>query len=251
MNPQSHLQILRTQLLAMSRVSQRALDYSVKGYQLHVSFACHAITAGDEIVERDRRIKNLSRGAVNEGIANALDFRFAFAALSIATALRTIYSAATEIAISTMCFLEGNQVAKSGVLEKKAQSANAAMRLCTVALFERDACYARTVLRNHERSVQLFEVGNCEPHSDRGVDPQRDFERTITRGLEEVAKQTRDIADMLLFWLEGSATSSVVATNNMRHLSRIAASARPEEDAALYVQSNRNLSQKASQSFSC
>ena len=251
MNPQSHLQILRTQLLAMSRVSQRALDYSVKGYQLHVDFACHAITAGDEIVERDRRIKNLSRGAVNEGIANALDFRFAFAALSIATALRTIYSAATEIALSTMCFLEDNQFERSAVLEKKAQSVNAAMRLCTVALFERDACYARTVLRNHERSVQLFEVGNCEPHSDRGIDPQRNFERTITRGLEEVAKQTRDIADMLLFWLEGSATSSAVAMSNMRHLSRIAASTHPEEDAALYVQSIRDLNQKASQSFSC
>lgn len=251
MNPQSHIQILRTQLLAMSRVAQRALDYSVKGYQLHVDFACHAVTAGDEIVERDRRIKNLSRGAVNEGIANAFDFRFAFAALSIATALRATYSAAAEIALSTMCFREGNQIAKSAVLERKAQSVNAAMRLCTVALFERDACYARTVLRNHERFVQLFEVENWEPNSDREVDPQRNFERTVARGLGEVAKQTRDIADALVFWLEGNATSSAVATSNMRHLSRIVSSTHPEEDATLYAQSSRDLNQKASQSFSC
>ena len=251
MNPQSHIQVLRTQLLAMSRVSQRALDYSVKGYQLHVDFACHAITARDEIVERDRRIKNLSRSAVNEGIANALDFRFAFAALSIATALRTAYSAATEIALSTMCFLEGNQIERSAVLARKAQDVNAAMRLCTVALFERDACHARTVLRNHERSAQLFEVGNCELHSDCGVDPLHNFERTVARGLGEVAKQTRDIADALLFWIEGNATSSAVAMSNMRNLSRIVASAHPGEDTTLYVQSRRDLNQKASQRFSC
>jgi hypothetical protein len=241
----------------MSRVSQRALDYSVKGYQLpNVDFARHAGTAGDEIEKRDRKIKELSRSAVNEGIANASDFRFAFAALSIATALRSTYLAATEIAGSTMCLLEGNQIGghqikRSATLEKKGHSVNAAMRLCIVALFERDACHARTVLSNQERPVGLFELNNCDSHSDYRADPQRNFERTVARGLEEVAKQTHDIADALLFWLQGNATSSAVAMDSIRHLSREVAASHPVEDATLYVQPRRDLNQKASQSCSC
>jgi hypothetical protein len=257
MNPQPHIQILRAHLLAMSRVSQRALDYSVKGYQLpDVDFARHAGTAGDEIEKRDRRIKELSRSAVNEGIANASDFRFAFAALSIATALRSTYLAATEIAGNTMRLFEdnqsgGNRIKRSATLERKGHSVNAAMRLCIVALFERDACHARTVLSNQERSVGLFELDNCDSHSDRRADPQRDFERTIARGLEEVAKQTHDIADALLFWLQGNPTTSAVAMDNIPHLSRELVSTHPVEDSTLYVQSRRDLNQKASQSFSC
>jgi hypothetical protein len=252
MNSQPHIHALRVQLLAMSSLAQRALDYSVKGYELHnLDFARHVGTANNELEEHHRRIKNLSREAVNGGIANASDFRFAFAALNVAAALHVTYSTAVEIAQSTMHLLEGGGIEKCAALEKIGQTVNASMRLCIIALFERDACHARTVLRNQEEAVRLLGFGaGTDSHSDRGFGLQEDFECTVTRGLAEVAKQAHEIADALLFWLEGNNTSWPVSLIDVRHRSREVPRAQ-QEDATLYIQSRRDLGPKASQSFSC
>jgi phosphate uptake regulator len=89
MNSQVYIHALRVQLLAMSRLSQRALDYSVKGYELrNLDFARQVGTANEDLEQHYRRIRELCREAVNGGIANVSDFRFAFAALSVAASLR-------------------------------------------------------------------------------------------------------------------------------------------------------------------
>ena len=107
MNSQVYIHALRVQLLAMSRLSQRALDYSVKGYELrNLDFARQVGTANEDLEQHYRRIRELCREAVNGGIANVSDFRFAFAALSVAASLRVTYSAAAEIAQGTVRFLE-------------------------------------------------------------------------------------------------------------------------------------------------
>jgi hypothetical protein len=253
MNSQPHIHALRLQLLAMSRLAQRALDYSVKGYELrNLDFARQVGTANNELEELHRRIKNLSREAVNGGIANASDFRFAFAALNVAAALHVTYSTAVEIAQSTMHLLEGGGIEKCAALEKIGQTVNASMRLCIIALFERDACHARTVLRNQqEEAVRLLEFGaGTDSHSDGRVGLQEDFECTVTRGLAEVAKQAHEIVDALLFWLEGNNTSWSVSLIDVRHRSREVPRAQ-REDASSYIQSRRYIGPKASQSFSC
>jgi hypothetical protein len=253
MNSQRHIHRLRVQLLAMSSLSQRALDYSVKGYEFrNLDFARQVATANNELEEHYRRIKDLSREAVNGGIANASDFRFAFAALSIAAALHVTYSAAVEIAQSTMHLLEGSGIEKSDLLEKMGQALNASMRLCIIALLDRDACHARTVLRNEKEAVHLLKFGaGTESHSDRWVGPQKDFECAVTRGLAEVGKQAHEMADALLFWLEGNNTAWAVSLSDVSHLSREVPRAQQEEDATLYVQSKPDLGPKTSQSFSC
>jgi len=81
MNSQQHIHLLRVQLLAMSRLSQRAFDYAVKGYGLrNLEFARHVAAANSELEERHRRIKDLSRELMNDGISKPSDSRFAFAA---------------------------------------------------------------------------------------------------------------------------------------------------------------------------
>ena len=50
MNSQQHIRNLRVQLLAMSRVSQRALDYAVKGYELrNLDFARQVPAVNSEL----------------------------------------------------------------------------------------------------------------------------------------------------------------------------------------------------------
>src|SRR5215469_4161270 len=168
MNSQRHVQTLRVQLLAMSRLSQRALDYAVKGYELrNVDFAGQVGIANNGLEEHYRRIKELCHEAVNDGIANASDFRLAFAALSIAAALHVTYSVAEEIAQSTILLLEGSGIEKSMQLKNLGRSVNASMRLCVLALFERNASHALTVLRKEKEAVQLFELRASDSRSQR------------------------------------------------------------------------------------
>src|SRR5882757_10611596 len=139
MNSQQHIHILRVQLLAMSRLSQRALDYAVKGYALrNLDFARHVSAANSELDEHHRRIKDLSRELMNGGISKPSDSRFAFAAASINTALHVTYTAAAEIAQDSLRLLESSGIHGCAALEKMGQLVNGSMRLCIVALFDQD-----------------------------------------------------------------------------------------------------------------
>lgn len=244
MNTQ-HIQILRAQLLAMARLSQRALDDAVKGYELrNLDFARHVDKADNEFQEHHRRIKDLRRDL---GTAYASDFRFMVAASSIATALHVTHCAAKEIAQSTIHLLESSGIEHCTPLEKLAQGVNASMRLSVIALFNKNAHHARTALRIQERSVQLYELGVSDSSS---VGQQKDFEHAVIHGLGAVAEQVQEIAHALLFWLEGKRLSAPGFVHD-GYSSRQVPSAHSEGDTTLYIQSGRNFGQKASQSFSC
>lgn len=252
MNSQVYIHALRVQLLAMSRLSQRALDYSVKGYELrNLDFARQVGTANEELEQHYRRIRELCREAVNGGIPNISDFRFAFAALSVAASLRVTYSTAAEIAQGTIRLLETSGIEKRLPLEKLGQTVNASMRLCIIALFERNAGHALAVLRNEKEAIQLFELRASDSRSHRIAGPQQSFERMVMEGLAEVAKQVHEMASSLLFWLEGNRMSPVISITDVRYLAREVARAPQEKDTALYIQSKQGLGAKPSQTFSC
>jgi hypothetical protein len=241
-----HIQILRVQLLAMARLSQRAFDDAVKGYELrNLDFARHVDKADKEFQEHHRRIKEL-RGDLDT--ANASDFRFMAATLSIATALHLTHSAAKEIAQSTIRLLESSGIEKCSPLEKLAQGMNASMRLCVIALFNKNKRYARTALRIQEQSVQLYELGVSDSSS---VGQQKDFEHAVIRGLGAVAEQIYDIAHALLYWLEGKHISAPKLVHGYGYSSHQVLSAHSGGDTTLYIQSRRDLGAKASQNFSC
>jgi phosphate uptake regulator len=249
MTTQQHIPILRVQLLAMARLSQRALDDSVKGYQLrHLDFARHVAESDNEFEELHRRLKDLRREIMNCGNTNASDSRFTSAASSIATALHGTHSAAKEIAQSTIHLLESSGIENCAPLEKLAEGVNRSMRLCVIALFNEDARLARTALRSQEHSVQLYELGVSDFSS---VGPQNDFERTVIRKLGAIAEQIQEIADALLFWLEGKQMSASEFVCDFGSSSRRVPSSHAGSDTTLYMQSRQSLRPKASQSLLC
>lgn len=253
MNSQQHIHILRGQLLAMSRLSQRALDYAVKGYALrNLEFARHVATANSELEEHHRRIKDLSRELMNAGVGKPSDSRFAFAAAGINTALHVTYTAAVQIAHDSLRLLESSGIHGCAALERMGQTVNGSMRLCIVALFEQDAAHAKTVLRRQEavRLRELTSIG-LHPHIDRWAGAQGDFERSVIRSLSEVAKQAHEIADAILFWLEGKSCAAVSTSG--KHLSLDLPPAIQQNDAATlsYVQSKSAPGSKVTQRLSC
>ena len=252
MNSQQHIHILRVQLLAMSRQSQRALDDSIKGYQArNLDFSRHVCTAHREIEDHHRRIKELSRELMNGGIAKAPDMRVAFAAFNIAAALDATYTAAVEIARDTIRLLESESPQRCEALEDMAQLMNGSIRLCIVALFEKDARRAEAVLR-HIKSLQLPDLHSVElrAHLERRTGPHDDFERAVTQRLGEVAKQAHEIADAIAFWLEGNSCDTVSAED--QHVADALTPARQQDDvgALCFMQpietSGRKITQRIS-----
>jgi hypothetical protein len=251
MNSQQQIQLLRAQLLAMARLSQRALDYSIKGYSLRqLDFSRHVPAASHEIEEHHRRMKELSCELLNGGIAKSADARFAFAAQSIGNALHAIHSAAMQIAQDTVRLLESTGLQSCLALETTAQDVNASMRLCVVALFEKDAAHAQTVLKhkNQSRFRELNSVA-LHPHIDRWAGAQGDFERSVIRSLGEAAKQMHEMADAVLFWLERNPCAASIDARHIVH--GLPVSQQTNAAALSYMASERMPDPKASHSFSC
>jgi phosphate uptake regulator len=249
MNAQQHIRILRVQLLAMSRLSQRALDYSVKGYETrNLDFSRHVPTADREIEEHYRRVKDLSRELMSGGIAISADSRFAFAAFHIGTALHVTYTAAASIAQNTVRLLEGSGIQRCAALERMGHLVNESMRLSIVALFNSHAGYAQTLLGNQEAIRELVSA-DLHPHVDRVAGTQDAFEGAVIGSLGEVAKQVHEIADAILFWLQGRVEASAIG----RHSSLASRTARRQEDAATlsYMQSKRRQAPKIAQCLPC
>jgi hypothetical protein len=178
---------------------------------------------------------------MNDGIAKPADSRFAFAAFTIAAALHVTYAAAVQIAQDTVRLTESG-IHQAASLERMGQIVNGSMRLCIVALFQQDAEHAETALR-HQESLRLL-----EPPS---IAPQEELEQAVARSLVEVAKQTHEIADAIIFWLEGK--SCVAASGSDKHISvELPPTRRRQHAAALsYLQPKRTPGPKITQSLSC
>jgi hypothetical protein len=202
MDLQQQRTALRVQLLHISRLSQRALDYSVKGYKFgNTEFSSHTGSVERELKERYSEIKHLCRQLIAAGAADPSDFRFSLAALRLNSAYYRTYKAAARIAKVTTLHLERNTIAKSAALDKFGELANSFVRLCTIALFLNDAGPAETVLQNQgvwRRSELIFD-GSAEYW----MDDRDAYTLAITQNLCVVAKQAHEMADAITFWLKG------------------------------------------------
>ena len=86
---------------------------------------------------------------------------------------------------------------------------NCLMRLCIIALFDKEVAHAEAVLRN--RGVErLFESAFYDWYRDvdQRLRTQASHELAITKGLSQMAKETYEIADAIVFLLKGLDSGS-------------------------------------------
>jgi phosphate uptake regulator len=208
---QKRIQDLRLHLLDMSKLSQRAVDYAIKGYKLGSPEFCRYVRRGDrELRELHRRITEMCQKlpmkelALLEGPDLASVARFPVSALRISSALQATCTAAAEIAHHTMLLLEDVRRPGAVALEKVCFLVNRLMCLCIVALFKENGQHAETVLLNHDLP-RLFEEASHDLRNDttrQGSIPAA-LELAIANSLKQIARQTREIAEAIVFWLEG------------------------------------------------
>jgi hypothetical protein len=227
MDTQNHVQTLRLHLLDMAKLSQRAVDYATKGYKLGSPEFCRYVRRGDsQLGELRRRITALCQQlkvqetaldpeALHDGPVLGPEVRFPLSALRICNALYATCTAAAEIAHHTMLLLEDARIPGCEALQKICHLVNRMMCLCIIALFKSEIQHAETVLQNQEAARLLEQAYGVELLSARisfynlrdGVTRETSItaalELAIANSLKQIANQAREIAEAIVFWLQG------------------------------------------------
>jgi phosphate uptake regulator len=228
--------VLRSHLLDMAKLSQRAVDYATKGYRLGSPEFCRYVRNGDrQLRELRRSIEALCQkpsshepgfhepgsqeprsqepaidpDAHPDKLNAVRQLRFSRSALRIADALHAVCTATAEIAHHSMLLLEdADWVPRCEALEKACYLVNRLMCLCIVALFKRECQHAKAVLQSREGRrlfEQAFQELRTELHN--GTGPRSAIptalELAISNSLKQIANQTHEIAEAIVFWLEG------------------------------------------------
>ena len=203
LGPMSHhyeTQILRSKLIAMTRLTQRTTDYAIKTFQLGRPELCRVAQNSREEASAIRsRIANHGRTLLAAGTLAAADSRFVCAALRISSALEVVFDAASNIARdSAIRFAEG-WTPVSAELADAGYFINRLLRLCVLSLLKRDLRHAREFL-NDGSAGQSFDLAVYLVHHDlaQRISPDARFELAVVRCLDAIAGQVREIADALL-----------------------------------------------------
>jgi phosphate uptake regulator len=206
MNTQKQIRLLRLSLLDMAKLTQRAVDYAVKGYKLGSPEFCRFVHRGDrQLRELRQKINDLCRSlfiatssirpeALREDPYADSNLRFVLSAMRIATALQAASTAAAEIAHHTLHSLDNVRFPGSPTLDKFCRLVNRLMCLCIVALFKEEVHHALAVLQNRELA-RIFESPTLRHRRD---------ELPIASNLKQIAAQTNEIAEAIVYWLEGA-----------------------------------------------
>ena len=196
------IQILRSKLIAMTRLTQRTVDYSIKAFQLGRPELCRVVQNSREEIGAIRGwIANRGRALLAASKPESADSRFVCAALRISTALEAACDAGFNIARhSAIRFAEGWTPISPELLDA-GNFVNSQLRLCILSLLKKDLRHAKAVLHNASAG-QSFDLAVYLAHHDlaQRTNAHARFELALVRCLDGIAGQTREIADALLEW---------------------------------------------------
>jgi phosphate uptake regulator len=196
--------LLRTHLLRMAMLSQRAVDFAIKAEVLGASEVYRRFCIYDkEWRSLQRCIGERGRRLYASGMPVDADSTAADAALRIYSALYVTYTAACEIAHIGSQMVERELQTPYGCLGEIAAFINRRVRLCTVALFQKDLQHARTILHDH-LGWRWSELALRRTHSllAQKSDEQARYTLVIARALGQIAEQAYEIAEATPLWLE-------------------------------------------------
>jgi hypothetical protein len=197
--------VSRSHLLRMTRLAQRAVDYSIKAYELGSHELCHIVrNTGDELRELQLNIGDRGRLLCAEGRPVDTESTAASCVLRVYSALQVTYFAAAEIAQNTVFLLESGRKIQSPSKTVTTSFVNGLVRLYTVALFDEQIQHARMILQVNEahRRFDLQLILREEELIYRN-DASARFELAITHCLAQIAEQAYEIADTIMQWLDG------------------------------------------------
>ena len=182
------------------------VDYALKAYSLGSTECCTIVRNNKpEISLLHLQIEEITREILLMEILDTWELRFILSADGICNALEEIHVRADDIATKSMRLLESFRRTRCKELVSMGDVVNRLMRLCVVALFEENIDYAETVLRSEgvegEFEVSFFESLNT---LDRGDIAEAVYEIAIADSLSGMARELREVANAIMFWLNDS-----------------------------------------------
>ena len=199
MEIQRQAPVLRTHLLKMTMLSQRAVDYSIKAYELGNEELYQLAHHSDhEWHEVQQSIGNRGRALVAAGTPIDADSLIACCMLRVYSGLRVTYTAAAEIAQNAMMIVDRKRSAQYSNLLEMGRFANNLVRLCTVAIFKREIQHAKTIVQNRA-GRQRFDLlmSNTVDFLKHRRCAHAGFELAIAKSLGQIAEQAYEIAEAL------------------------------------------------------
>lgn len=152
-----------------------------------------------------REIIEVTRDLMLMEISREPDPRFVMSAGRICNALQAIHVHAVDIAANSRPLLENSRRMECKELVSMGDVVNALVRLCVVALFEEGIAHAETVLRSdsieREFETRFFDWYKVLDQRER---TQAGYEIAIAKSLGQMARETHQVADAIVFWLKDS-----------------------------------------------
>lgn len=149
-NPSLHR--LRLDILEMLRISLRAVDYSMQAYALGLpEFAHHVGCEQEKVNLLNRTIISASQKLYDSEHDISVKWTLGRSALMISLGLSSTYQHAIHISTSTLALLRTRKYPFSRSFEQLGRNVREYLRLCILAVVERNVGYAETVLNRIKR----------------------------------------------------------------------------------------------------
>jgi phosphate transport system protein len=205
---QQSLEELKESLLVMAGLAEQAIQRAIEAYRTRDLSICDLVSHGENAInrlERDIDQAALDLLAMEQPMAG--DLRFILSVIKINADLERVGDAAKSIS-ERVRHMEQMAVADLPVdIPRMAALASEMVRKCLQSFIEADAEMARTILAmddavdamNKAAFKALTKVMEEESH----LAPQALNALMISRNLERVADHATNIAEDVIFWVQG------------------------------------------------
>src|SRR5579863_2989249 len=206
---QRSLEDLKENLLVMAGLAEQAIQRSIEAYRVRDLSICELVNRSEIAINRlEREIDQAALDLLAMEQPMAIDLRFILAVIKINADLERVGDAAKSISDRVRSMEQMAVVDLPVDIPRMASLAAEMVRKTLQSFIEADAEMARTILTmddavdamNRAAYKALTKVMEEQSH----VAPQALNALMICRALERVADHATNIAEDVIFWIEGS-----------------------------------------------
>ena len=224
---QQSLDDLKENLLVMAGLAEQAIQRSIEAYRTRDLSICDLVSRSELAINRlERDIDQAALDLLAMEQPMAIDLRFILSVIKINADLERVGDAAKSISDRVRHMVQMAVVDLPVDIPKMASLASEMVRKSLQAFIEADAELARVVLTmddavdamNRAAYKALTKVMEDESH----IAPQALNALMISRSLERVADHATNIAEDIIFWIQGA---------DVRHPKSVAAAMKERQAA--------------------
>ncbi|MDR3751449.1 MAG: phosphate signaling complex protein PhoU [Terracidiphilus sp.] len=206
---QQSLDELKEQLLVMAGLAEQAIQRAIEAYRVRDLSICDLVSRSEIAINRlERDIDQAALDLLAMEQPMAIDLRFILSVIKINADLERVGDAAKSISERVRSMEQMAAVELPVDIPKMAALASEMVRKCLQSFIEADAETARSILAmddavdamNRAAYKSLTKVMEEESH----IAPQALNALMICRSLERVADHATNIAEDVIFWVQGA-----------------------------------------------